>query len=126
MVAQGALNAVNVGDGVGLVGGHNGSYALDRANLVDLVIVKAHRRHHAGVGKVGAVVILVPRQAHVGAGHAQAGKEACSQCRDDSDSDKTPPRMGNGANHIFGKCAGHRMHSILGDISCSLCFIVSD
>ena len=43
VVAQGALDTVDIGDGIGLVGGHNGSHALDRANLIDLVIVKAHR-----------------------------------------------------------------------------------
>ena len=43
VIAQGALNAVNVGNRIGLIGGHNGSHAFDRTDLINLGVVKTHR-----------------------------------------------------------------------------------
>ena len=105
--SQRALLTGHVRGGVRLVGGHHAVDAGDGAQLVHLRLIEAHRRDHARVAEVRAVVVLVARKEHVLPRHAQARKEARAQSGDDRDGYEAPQRMGDGAHGVFKEGASH-------------------
>ena len=104
---QRALLAGHVRGGVRLVGRHHAVDALDTAQLIHLRPIEAHRRDHARVAEVRAVVVLVASEEHVLPRHAQARKEARAQGGDDRDGYEAPQRMDDGAHGVFVEGASH-------------------
>ena len=104
---QRALLAGHVRGGVRLVGGHHAVDAFDTAQLVHLRLAETHRRDHARVAEIRAVVVLVARKEHVLPRHAQARKEARAQGGDNRDGYEAPQRMGDGAHGVFIEGASH-------------------
>ena len=110
MIAKRVLHAGQLRYGIRLVGGHDARYAFDAAQHIDLLIGHAQRGHHAKIAQLGCVIILVPCQAHIGTGHAQAGIEAATERRHHGDGQEPSPRMRDGAQDFFTK-RSHGYHS---------------
>ena len=114
MDAHDVLAAVDLGDRIGLVGGHDRLDALDRAQLADLRIGEPQRRHDADVHEVGAVEVLIGRDLHIRRRHAQTGIEPGPERGDDRDGDEPPHRLTNRPPNLLVKRASHRSFLLSG------------
>ena len=78
MDAQHVLAAVDFGNRIGFIGGHDRLHTLHLAQLFDFSIRQAERRHHADIHEVGSIEVLISRNLHIRRGHAQARIESGS------------------------------------------------